>query len=188
MRSNGESGAALIVALLILLMVTLIGMTSLKSGLFHERMAFNAQAEELTFQAAETAINGVIAQARFNGSLLTKIMDSGTNAVVHCVTSDEGLEENSCSNDQTIDARDSILAQSSSLFNLKKPLVDSDAGSFLDYQFSSEGHGRFVQASMPFSNTNYQEWRKIGPGSGQFSDDLDLLGLGNAEQNEAEGI
>ena len=68
MTQSKQAGAALIVALVILLAVTMIGISAVKSGLFHERMAFNAQANELSFQAAETAISGVIEEAKTNGT------------------------------------------------------------------------------------------------------------------------
>jgi len=92
MTQSKQAGAALIVALVILLAVTMIGISAVKSGLFHERMAFNAQANELSFQAAETAISGVIEEAKTNGSMLTKILDS-SSPTLNCVTNTFGLEE-----------------------------------------------------------------------------------------------
>ena len=161
-------------------MVTLIGMSALKSGLFHERMAFNAQAEELTFQAAETAINSVLGEARTRGALLTDIYNGGGTPTDHCITNSGGLEDGQCEADQTLDARSSIQAAASSVFEVKRPLFDTDASSFMDYQFATEGAGGFVQgAAMPFANRNYQAWRKVGPSSGQFSDDSGLLDYGN---------
>lgn len=169
-----QGGAALLIALLILLMVTLMGVSALKSGIFHERMAFNAQAEEMTFQAAETAINGVIAYGLENGSFLTQMMNSAGD-IEQCVTMVSGLAEGACSAGQTVDIRESIQSSASSKFDGRKPLVGSDADYFMDYQFATEGHGSFEQSSMPFASSNYQEWRKVGPGSGQFADDSGLL-------------
>lgn len=177
MTQSKQAGAALIVALVILLAVTMIGISAVKSGLFHERMAFNAQANELSFQAAETAISGVIEEAKTNGSMLTKILDS-SSPTLNCVTNTFGLEEDACASDETIDARSSLQASAASEFDSKKPLIDTDAASFMDFQFSTDGTGSFVSDSMPFSHTNHQEWRKVGPASGLFSDDADLLGLG----------
>jgi len=179
MQRKSERGAALLMALIILLMITLVGVSALKSGMFHERMAFNAQAEELTFQSAESAINAVISEAKSSGSVLTEMLEPGAVAVVHCLSRASGLVEGDCDGDDTIDARESIQSNASSHFDAKKPLMNSDADYFMDYQFATEGHGSFIQSSMPFSTTNYQEWRKIGPSSGQFSDDLGLLGYGN---------
>ena len=173
-----QQGAALLVALIILLVVTMMGVSALKSGLFHERMAFNSQAEELSFHAAETAINGVIGEARTNGELLTLLMDTHPEKLDHCVTKTDGLKEGACTNDDTIDERDSLQSQANSKYDSKRPLLASDADYFKDYLFVSEGEGSFLQASMPFDRTNYQEWRKVGPSSGQFSDENGLLDYG----------
>lgn len=174
MTDNNQQGAALLVALIILLMVTLMGISAIKSGLFHERMAFNAQAEELSFHAAETAIGGVVAEARGNSALVNDLVDSGADTI-HCISKVNGLAENACSNSDTIDERGSILSQATSRFVTKKPLLSSDVEYFKDYVFESEGNGRFIAASMPFDSTNLQEWRKIGPSSGQFSDENGLI-------------
>src|SRR3990167_9296840 len=69
MKGHKEQGAALFIALIILLLVSMMGVSAMKGGLFHERMAFNSQAEEMTFQAAETAIGGVIQEARKSSDL-----------------------------------------------------------------------------------------------------------------------
>jgi len=165
----------LLIALVILLMVTLMGVSAIKSGLFHERMAFNSQAEELSFQAAETAIGGVITEAISNGALLTSMMQHKGTDVVHCFTRSHGLQEAACGADDTLDERESLQAQASSHYDLKRPLLGTDAAAFMDYQFATEGYGHYVDASLPFANRNYQEWRKLGPGAGQFSDEAGLL-------------
>lgn len=51
-----ESGAALIVALLIMLMMTVIGLTAMSTSTLEEKMAGNMRDQQLAFQAAETAL------------------------------------------------------------------------------------------------------------------------------------
>ncbi len=184
MMQRKQQGAALMVALIILLMVTLMGVSAIKSGLFHERMAFNAQAEELSFHAAETAIGGVIAEARGNSTLVSELVDANGGGITHCISKASGLAADACGNTDTIDERGSILSQATSRFDSKKPLLSSDVEYFKDYVFESEGNGRFVAASMPFDSTNLQEWRKVGPSSGQFSDEHGLLTYGNTTTAE----
>lgn len=170
-----QRGAALLISLIILLMITLMGVSALKSGIFQEMMAFNAQAEEMSFHAAETGINAIVREARTNNALLNDLIDAGNTATEHCVTLGGGLQEANCGAGETIDERAAIVSEVSSHFDSKKILLGSDADYFKDYQFVSEGNGRFVQASMPFSTTNYQEWRKVGPASGQFSDESGMM-------------
>ncbi|MEE2731116.1 MAG: PilX N-terminal domain-containing pilus assembly protein [Pseudomonadota bacterium] len=175
MNPKQQHGAALLIALLILLMVTLMGVSAIKSGLFHERMAFNAQADEMAFHAAETAIGGVTGEAQRNSQFVSDLVNVNGNAQVHCVSKSSGLAEGACDNADTLDERASLLSQSSSRFDSKRVLLASDVEYFKDFVFESEGNGRFVQVAMPFSRTNFQEWRKVGPSSGQFSDENGLL-------------
>lgn len=53
---SGENGAALIVALLILLVLTLLGVTAMQTTTLQERMAGHSTDQELAFQAAEAAL------------------------------------------------------------------------------------------------------------------------------------
>lgn len=53
---NHQRGAALIVALTILIVMTLIGVTSMRTTTLEEKMAGNLQDRNRAFQAAETAL------------------------------------------------------------------------------------------------------------------------------------
>ncbi|HEC17802.1 MAG TPA: hypothetical protein ENI97_00470 [Gammaproteobacteria bacterium] len=60
-----QRGAVLVVSLLILLVLTLIGVSSLDNSVMEEKMAANSQTATATFQAAESAIS----QAFYEGTL-----------------------------------------------------------------------------------------------------------------------
>ncbi len=51
-----QSGAALVVSLMILLVLTLIGITSMSSTILEEKMAGGVRSQNLAFQAAEAAL------------------------------------------------------------------------------------------------------------------------------------
>src|SRR3546814_18855543 len=53
---RGECGAALIVRLILLLVMTLLGLASLRGAIMEERMAANMYDRSLGFQAAEAAL------------------------------------------------------------------------------------------------------------------------------------
>jgi Tfp pilus assembly protein PilX len=53
---NKQQGAVLFISLMILLVLTLIGVSSLNGSLMEEKMANNAQISTTIFQAAESAI------------------------------------------------------------------------------------------------------------------------------------
>ena len=57
--NDKQSGAALIVSLMILLVLTVLGVSSLSGTNLEERMAQNFQHSAMAFQASESAINKV---------------------------------------------------------------------------------------------------------------------------------
>lgn len=62
-----QSGAVLAVSLLILLVMTLVGVSSMQSTVLEERMASNTREREQAFEAAEAALRG--AEAFINSSV-----------------------------------------------------------------------------------------------------------------------
>jgi len=63
-----QTGAALIVSLMLLLIMTLIGVSSIKTTNLEERMAHNYQNSTIVFQASESAINRIIQAGNPGGS------------------------------------------------------------------------------------------------------------------------
>ncbi len=174
-----QSGAALFVALIILLLVTLIGVSALRGGMFNEIMAFNAQSDELAFQASESAINGVINESQRNLKLVDNIIkQSAGTTLKHCITH-ATVKDGMCSDTDTLDSRSSIKSDAASQYEFKSAAVGHDPAAVMQFQFSTVGTGHFKQAGMPFKHYNYQAWRKLGPSSGNFSTEFDKLDLGN---------
>ncbi|BCU07712.1 pilus assembly PilX family protein [Allochromatium tepidum] len=56
MKANSQTGTALIVSLILLLLVTLLGVAGIKSVALEEKMAGNSYDRSLVFQAAEYAL------------------------------------------------------------------------------------------------------------------------------------
>lgn len=185
-----QSGMALLFVLVILLVVVMVGVSAMRGSLFHETMAFNSQAEDLTFQAAESAISSVLRHASTaeqggDASQMLGKMVSGST-VDGCATLSQGFVAVGCSDaaTDTLDARTSILASSTSSFQLQANAKGFDPDIVLDYEFQTQGVGSFTTASnLPFSNTNVQNWRKLGAASGYFEDRSDLMGddVGNEQ-------
>jgi hypothetical protein len=166
--SRQQSGAALFVALIILLIVSMMGVSAMKSSILSERMAFNTQARELSFQAAETSINGVISRARTSNDFVSQLL--GSPAVVsHCVSANQLLVDGACAPNATFDYRSALSADAQSKFQLQRVAFDNDTSAIMDFQFYTIGRGGFVSASLPFESRNRQEWRKLGPAGGPFS-------------------
>jgi len=66
---DAERGAALVMALIILLVLTLLGVSAMNTTVLEEKMASNAKDRNLAFQAAETAL---IAGEQWVNGLLSK--------------------------------------------------------------------------------------------------------------------
>lgn len=71
-RYTGQKGSALIVGLIIVLMLTLLGITTLRTTALEERMAGNQRDVNIAFQSAEGALREVInkdlSSVAFDGS------------------------------------------------------------------------------------------------------------------------
>lgn len=74
-----QRGAALVIALVILLVLTVMGVSGIRHATLEESMAFNTQAKSLTFQAAETAIGGVVIN---RGTVLNQALGAGTGGSI----------------------------------------------------------------------------------------------------------
>lgn len=68
---SNQRGATLIVSLIILLLITILGVSTIRTATLEERMASNARNKDIALQAAETAINAaeavIAAQTNING-------------------------------------------------------------------------------------------------------------------------
>lgn len=58
-RRTGQDGMALLVALVVLVVVSLLGATAMKLALFQNRMSINSQFAQHLFQGAENGLQGV---------------------------------------------------------------------------------------------------------------------------------
>ncbi|TXH04945.1 MAG: hypothetical protein E6R07_06125 [Nevskiaceae bacterium] len=61
---NAQQGIALVVGLILLLIITLLGITAIRSTTQQERMASNAQQQTVVFQTAEEAIRLMMNELR----------------------------------------------------------------------------------------------------------------------------
>ena len=71
----GQSGVILVVALIFLLILTLLGMSTMRTTVLEEKMASNTRERGIAFQSAESAlrdaetfIEGIVSTSGFNGS------------------------------------------------------------------------------------------------------------------------
>lgn len=66
-----QQGVVLVIGLLMLLVITLVGVTAMSGTTVNERMTANSQFQSLSFQAAESAIHGVFNIPSLSPSVMT---------------------------------------------------------------------------------------------------------------------
>lgn len=84
-----QQGMVLVVALAILLVISLIAITSMKTAVLEERMATNMQNSVSVFQAAETAVD----QAIRDISLLASVTNTSSSANKTATFADDSATE-----------------------------------------------------------------------------------------------
>lgn len=68
-RKNRQSGAALVIGLLLLVVITVLAISGMNTATTELAIARNDKSYERAFQAAETGLETAIAQGRFNTTL-----------------------------------------------------------------------------------------------------------------------
>lgn len=93
MLRSSQSGAALLLALVVLTLIMLVGVASLKQGVTQARIASNTNAAGIAFQAADTAVenafeNFVVSGGNARNSILYAL--SSATQVSRCVGEAQG--------------------------------------------------------------------------------------------------
>lgn len=79
LQHTQQKGMAMIVVLIFLLVLTLLGVSSMTTTSLEERMATNSQIKTATFQAAETAITETLANTDNFYNVAASVTKSQTN-------------------------------------------------------------------------------------------------------------
>lgn len=115
--SSKQKGVTLLVALVALLVISILGMAALRSSSTDARLATNLQAKNLTFEAAQSAINVVVKKAEVKNAkddyseLVQRLKDShATSIVTYCITNTGSIEDK-CSPEQYLDGAKKISSE-----------------------------------------------------------------------------
>ncbi|HEB63262.1 MAG TPA: hypothetical protein ENJ07_02140 [Gammaproteobacteria bacterium] len=138
-----QQGIALIASLLMLLVMTLIGLTALERTTIEEKMAANSQQKAITFQAAETAIQQFISTS--SDAVYTNSINSVDTTIAYHQEGD-------------------AVSRSASLEYLGETIVLGNSIGDLGYEFELTGVGSIGGTAA--SSTNVQGMVYIMPGGG----------------------
>jgi Tfp pilus assembly protein PilX len=85
-KRTAERGAALVVGLVLLLVLTVLGVSGMNSATLELVMASNTQSQQLAFQAAETGIDLAIGNGTYLTSAPANFVSGPSRAQMACVT------------------------------------------------------------------------------------------------------
>lgn len=162
---QNQQGAALFVSLIILVLVSLMGISALRSSVFSGRVATGVQADAMTFEAAETALGVTFRSldAMTNQELYTSLADG---VVEYCVRKDNPVAAGACAGTTFMDERQLLRAQSTSFlggYAMRDGFAVGQTGAgniFVDYQINM-----LAESAMPtlnLENYHLQEALKFG--------------------------
>lgn len=161
-----QQGAALLVALIILVMVSLMGISALRSSMFSGKVATSVQADAMTFEAAETALGITFRNLDAMGDqeLYTSLADG---VVEYCIQHSNPESTGACSGSSFLDERGLVRAQSTSFhagYAMRDGFAVGQSGGsssiFVDYRIHM-----LAESEMPtlnLENFHLQEAMKIG--------------------------
>src|SRR5690554_641128 len=160
-----QEGAALLVALIVLLLVSMMGISALRSSIFSGRVATSVQADAMTFEAAETALGVTF---RNLATMSNQELYSGLAgpAIEYCVRSTNTSASGPCASSDFMDERKLLRAQPTSFiagYTMRDGFAVGQTGAsniFVDYQINI--HGESAMPTLHLENFHLQEALKFG--------------------------
>lgn len=116
-----QQGVALVIALMILVIISVIGIAAMRTSLFSVKVATSAQASAMAFQSAETALSAIYDEATSPsatsaGNVIADAVEKmliGAPAVVErCVTVADPYKKGACASTDRADSRDLTVSGS----------------------------------------------------------------------------
>lgn len=108
MKLKNESGFSLLIALMILMALTIVGLAIMRSAVLSEKQAANIQEKSVSFHGAQSSNNGVIESYRYNPNLLAETLDAPDQTIDTCIDS-AGNVSRDCGTLPTIDKVGGVL-------------------------------------------------------------------------------
>lgn len=162
---NKQRGAALLVALLILVAISLLGISAMKTSMFSSKVSTGVQADAMVFEAAESAIVESYSELDEMGSTdLSAFL--GGDVMTRCLSSGNPRKQGECDALDYMGNRGLIKASSRSqvngfqLISGAQVSATGNAGTFVDYQVQIVGTSRM--AAFNIDDAHIQELLKRG--------------------------
>ncbi len=167
------TGMVLIFTLVTVLLMSLLGMTLMKTALFHERLATNNQLDRTSFLAAESVIAASISRLESDGMVRNALVGGGEWDA--CLRA-HGLSREQCDipdymplATSSFSSPNPVVAQARTRYLGAAPVPGFASDQVVFQQFSTDGRAYFGQATgIPFGHLNRQVWRRMDSAIGVF--------------------
>jgi Tfp pilus assembly protein PilX len=141
---TGQRGAALIVALLLLIVITLLGLASMRTSTLELRMATNQEAQLAAFERAQAVVDAAIADERNT----IVVGDAGHNTCIGtppgtaCTNTrpSTGLADGIFSSEISSGKINVVITRLAPLYRNAPPGINTSADKFQAATFSVEGN------------------------------------------------
>ncbi|MDF1822500.1 MAG: PilX N-terminal domain-containing pilus assembly protein [Alcanivoracaceae bacterium] len=112
-----QKGAALLVSLMILVIISLIGIAAMRTSLFNAKISTSAKASTMVFEGAETAISAVFKEGRYvdlldPGQIFASAISAPGVIIDRCVTGSSLYKPGACTSVDFLDQRDLVKSGS----------------------------------------------------------------------------
>lgn len=159
-----QAGVALLISLLILVIVSLLGVTAMKTSLFSAKIATGSQINAMAFEGAESAVADAYGYLYNLSSAELQPFLNG-QMVNRCLTA-SGVSLNACQNNDRMDSRKLVQAGSRIRQKGMQPVsggqvsMSGSGGMIVDYTFDIMGNSEIEQFDV--DNHHLQQALKRG--------------------------
>ncbi len=147
---NSQQGTVLVLAMLMLLVMTLIGVTTMRTATLEEKMSANSMNTSISLQASESAVEAALKDT----NNLVNALNSGTAITINVSLSDPTGPPGFATAKAEITYKGSTIAPGFSF--------GANQGTFSTYQFEAIGTGEVPSANAKVI-TGHGVYR-VGPG------------------------
>ena len=173
-----QGGVALFIALILLVVISVLGISAMKMSMFNARVSTGAQVNTMTFQAGESALQAVYEEALDadlggqNNVILRAMNKRFAEGVfevqLRCVTASDPYKSGACADSDYMESRDLIKASSQTVVkdNIRNiagnsvTITGSGGTNVVWYDFVSVAKGEME--SIKVESHNVQEFSRKG--------------------------
>lgn len=161
-----QRGAALLVALMILLITAMLGMAAMRTSIFNSRIALSTQVDAMAFEAAESALSVAFREIGSSAGM-TDMLDMLDGGIYErCVTAAVPLKPGACAGNDYMDSSQMIRAHARAAVRGRHPIsggqISTTGGNaiLVDYEVGILGESEVMTFEM--ENHHAQEALKRG--------------------------